>query len=261
MVRKRKRRQIVRPDKNFLQNPLYTLQRYLRGKKPTDITIQTPNGTYTLATGYKQYPDRWDMGLFYYIQAKLEEMDLKTIEIRTTLYNVCMDLFDSHSKANYERIMEGFKRLGGVLALFEGIFYDGDDYTERIYGMLAGVKRDKKTKELVIWADPQYIEWLRHSKYRGIIDWRKFLSFKKDMAARLYEIFACQPLPWSIEARKFAQKLTLGTQEPARILRAVQKGMDEFNKALDNPVKFTHYRNRAGELIFKFDSGLSLPGD
>ena len=249
MKDKEKKALVVKQDANFLEYPDYILA--TRGKRK-EIFISGPNGKYHLSTANEKLPDRADKVLLYYVLKQIWKKNFKSREIRTKRYRIAKDIFGFVGKYTYSRVMEGLKRWKDMSAHFEGIFYDGDNHTTRYFGFLDDVILNKETGELIIRVNEQYLEQQQKTQYYRMIDLKKFRKFKKDVSAKLYEIFKIQPLPWKIEARNLAEKLTLGQKYPSYIVRKVEQGIKELNKKTDLKIKFSHDKNERKETICVF---------
>ncbi|GEM_PF-1281764 len=241
---------LVKQDKNFLEYPDHTLARYPREKHPEPMVIENSNGTYRLSTSEQRYPNRTDKVFLYYFLKKIWENKFKSREIQTTRYRVSMDVFGGRSKTSYDRIIGGLKKWMGVSIEFNGIFYDGNNYTTRFFGIIDDAILDKGTGKLIVRFNEQYLEQLKHTQYYRKIDWKKFKQFKKDITARLYEILLIRSLPWKIEVVKLAKKLTLKRKYPSDILQKVKPAVNELKNII--PIGFSSYKNDVGETICVF---------
>jgi len=245
----KKEKALVKQDINFLEYPNWALSRW-GGRK--EIVIKKEKGLYKFRTANDRLPDRVDKTILYYLIRSLGEKNFNRRKIKTTRYRMTEDIFGGRSQYGYKRVIEGLERWTDVSVSFEGIFYKGDGYTTRIFHIIDNVKLNKKTGELTINLDDYYLEWLKASQYYRMIDYKEFRKFKKDISARLYEIFKAQPLPWKIEARNLAEKLTLGQKYPSYIVRKVEQGIKELNKKTDLKIKFSHDKNERKETICVF---------
>lgn len=246
---------IVKQDKSFLEYPDYVIARYPREEHPTPIIIEKENGKYRLSTSEPRYPDRSDKIFLYYLLMKLWKNKFRSREIETTRYRITKDIFGKCGKTGYDRVMAGLERWKGVTIKFDGVFYDGDNYTTRLFGIIEDVILDKETGKLLIRFNKQYLEQLKNTQYYRKIDWKKFKRFKKDLSARLYEILSSHPLPWKIEVKKLAEKLTLQRKYPSAILQKIEPAIDELKKVLLKQrihIEFSYHKNDEGNTICIF---------
>jgi hypothetical protein len=81
-------------------------------------------------------------------------------ELKTTRYEIAKNTFFNTKhigKTDYNRIIKSLKKWNGVAIKFEGIFYEGNNYTFRLFHVIDNVILDQATQELVIQFNEQYI--------------------------------------------------------------------------------------------------------
>jgi hypothetical protein len=236
-------------DKLFLKDDICFLEypTWLVSEKNTfkTFTIEKENGKYTISTtdNVDRLPDRNDKIVLYYLLHELfSNMKLSSSKIITTRYKIAKNIIDNKKnicKASYERIMLSLERWTGIFIKFEGVFYNGGGYTNRYFHIIDNVFLNKKTKELSIKFNEEYIKQLRETNYFKLIDFDEYKRLRRPVSARLYEILIKtfkDRDTWQIGIIKLAEKLTLEKREgkenyyPSDVIIKLIPAVNEINK-------------------------------
>ena len=175
------KRKTFKDDINFLEYPNWTVT---EREKIKEVTIEKEYGVYKLTTGVDSLPDRLDkIVLYYLLYTLLKDSQLKSTEIRTTRYKIAKGVFcktKNVGKSEYDRIMLSLKRWTAIFIEFEGVFYNGDEYINQYFHIIDNVVLNKKTKELCIQFNNQYIKQLKETNYFKLINFDEYkLYFKR----------------------------------------------------------------------------------
>lgn len=246
---------IVKDDINFLEYPNWLLD---EKDKVKEYIIKKENGTYKLSTASDTLPTRFDKIVLYYLLHELfKTTKLNSTKIITTRYKVAKNIFSpppdviqkklkkirNVGKNEYSRIMLALKRWTDVSIEFEGIFYEGDNYTTRFFHIIDSVKLDHKTKELYIAFNEQYIKQLRETEFYKYINFNEYKKLTKPISVRLYEIliktFKGRDT-WQIDIINLAEKLTLSIKYPAHIFAKLTPAVKEITSKTDLKIKFKY---------------------
>ena len=219
------------------------------------LTIEKENGRYTISTtdSVDRLPDRNDKIVLYYLLHELfSNIKLNSSKIITTRYKIAKNIIGNKKnicKANYERIMLSLERWTGIFIKFEGVFYNGDDYTNRYFHIIDNVILNKKTKELSIKFNEEYIKQLRETNYFKFINFNEYKKLKRPVSARLYEILIKtfkDRDTWQIGIVKLAEKLTLEKRKnidnyyPSDVIIKLISALNEINKQTELHIKLDY---------------------
>jgi len=240
---------IVRDDINFLEYPNWTVAER-DGVK--ELIIKKENGIYKISTTADSLPNRFDKAVLYFLLSGLES---DSSEITTTRYKLAKSIFyktDKVGKIHYNRIMLSLKRWTSIFIEFNGIFYEGNNYTQRYFHIIDDVVLNEKTRELYIKFNQQYIRQLRESNFCKLIDFYEYRKLTKPVTARLFEIltktFKDRDI-WQIHIIKLAEKLTLekrqdcNTYYPSDVVIKIETATKEIYKETDLKVKLEYDNN------------------
>ena len=228
------RKKIIKDDINFLEYPNWIVT---EREKVKEVTIEKEYGVYKLFTGVDRLPDRFDKIVLYYLLSLLLKVSqLELTEIKTTRYKVAKGIFyktKNVGKSEYKRIMTSLKRWTAIFIEFNGIFYDGNEYTNQYFHIVDNVTLNEKTKELSIKFNEVYIKQLRETNYFKLINFDEYKLLKRPVSARLYEILIKtfkDRDQWQIDIIKLGEKLTLEKRYPSQILEKLIPAVNEINK-------------------------------
>ena len=258
-------KKFLKEDINFLEYPLWIVN---EKSKTYTWVIEKPHGRYEISS-LKGLPNHFDRLVLYFLLSKLySETQFQSLEIRTTRYEIARHLIEDQKiggESTFQRIMQSLKKLQATNISFEGIFYEGDKYTTRFFGIIDDVVHNKETREVYIRFNQQYIQQLCNTNYSKINDFNEYKKLKRPIAARLYEIlsktFKDRPL-WSIGIAALAEKLTLDKRPntknyyPCDILSNLKPAIEEINAKMslkinlnyDKEARVCHFRSLSLDL-------------
>ena len=228
-----KKKQLVKIDINFLEYPNFLIACRTNIKS---LTIEKPHGTYHISTTEKadRLPDRVDKIILYYLLLQ------KKKNIQITRYRIVKDVFEVEKgsvTSYYNRVIKALERWTWVGIKFEGVFYEGDGYTKRVFHIIDSFKlskKDKRGEELTIRINRDFFEQLEHTDFFKTIDFTEFKKLRKPVSARLYEILIKtfkDRENWKIGIILLAEKMTLTTiKYPSDILKKLWPAVREINK-------------------------------
>lgn len=230
---------IIKDDINFLENPTWVVDEKSNLK---EYVIRKGKGVYEIK-GTEGLPTRFDKIVLYYLLYKL--LDLTQFEqehLTTTRYEIARNVFANKKhigKIEYDRVMYSLKKWSGIAIKFEGIFYEGDEYTFRLFHILEDVILHKGTSQLYIKFNQQYIKQLKETKFYKLIDFKEYKRLSRSLSARLYEILVKnfkERTVWQIHIDNLAEKLTLHKRPdakryyPSDVLVKLKPAIIEINK-------------------------------
>lgn len=249
---------IIKDDINFLEYSNWTIS---KKKKVTMWTIKKPQGKYEIMCPIG-VPKHFDKIVLYSLLDRLyREKKLNSYVLITTRYEIAKNIFDRNhfGKNIYTRIRMSLKKWASLLIDFDGLFFDGNGYTSRVFHILDEVVLQKETGELKIKFNESYITQLNESKFYKFIDFEKYKKLHKASSARLYEILVKnykERDEWAIGIQLLAEKLTFEKREgaqsyyPSDVLRYLKPSINEINKKTDLEIGF-NYNKETGTCIFK----------
>jgi uncharacterized FlaG/YvyC family protein len=225
---------IIKDDINFLEYPNWVVSK--RDNYKTYM-IEKPNGKYLISTteDIDRLPDKADKIILYYLLNEI--LSTNSNKLETTRYKILKNSIGRISKKEYEKLIDSLERWLALKIKFQGIFYDGDDYTTRGFHILDGYKLNGDGK-LEIYFNDQYLEQLRNTNYFKLINFDEYKLLKRPVSARLYEIliktFKDRDI-WQISIFKLAEKLTLEKREgkknyhPSDVIIKLRPAINEIN--------------------------------
>lgn len=245
---------IIKEDINFLEYPNWVVSK--RDYK-NHLIIKKDTGFYELKST-EGLPVRFDKVVLYYLLHKLSiDSDLNSVEITTTRYDIAKNVFSQEknfSKAKYDRIMLALKKWKALVIKFEGIFYEGDNFTVKYFAVIDYVSLDKKTNKLSIKFNDLYIKQIKETKYYKLINFIEYKKMTRPVSIRLYEILIKNFIyenTWAIYIDTLGEKLTLGKRAfPSQILVALMPAINEINEHSQLRIEFC-YDKESDICIFK----------
>lgn len=252
---------IIKDDINFLENPNWIISE--RGKTKVH-TLEKGKGKYEIKS-IEGLPNRFDKIVLYCLLYKLNELENNCDSIITTRYDIAKNIFyktTTMSKANYARIILALEKWKALSIKFEGIFYEGDNYTYRLFSVLDDVILNKETNELYIKFNQQYLKQIRESKFYKLIDFKEYRELTRPISARLYEILIKtfkERDNWYIDIKNLAEKLTLEKRPyrenyfPSDVLIKLRPGINEINKKTKLKIDFSYDAIREVCIFKKID--------
>ncbi len=241
---------IIKDDINFLEYPNWVV---VEKEALKEFVIEKDNGAYKIATSVDSLPNRFDKIVLYYLLYELFDTTKPTLsQITTTRYKLVKNIFyrtNSVGRTHYERIMLSLKRWSAIFIEFEGVFYDGDNYTKRYFHVIDDVILDDKKRQLYIKFNDQYIKQLKESNFYKLINFEEYKKLTKPISARLYEIlvktFKSRWI-WQTGIIKLAEKLTLEKRKnsknyyPSDVLIKVRPAINEINIKTELEIKLEY---------------------
>ena len=245
-------KKMVKQDIGFLEYPDWVISERQKVKKYT-FDKEDGSGTYEMATTADCLPSRFDKIVLYDLLYELfDENKFNALEMTTTRYKVSKNVFPNQKvlgKPQYDRIMLALERWEKINLKFEGIFYEGDSYTTRLFSIIDDVILHKEKKQLYIRFNQQFVKQLRETKYYKFLNIEEYKLLTRPVSARLYEIliktFKDRQI-WKIGIIKLAQKMTLTKIYPSQILEKLKPALNEINKKTELNIKFEY--NKASKI-------------
>ena len=249
---------IIKDDINFLEYSNWTIS---KKKKVTLWTIKKPQGKYEIMCPIG-VPKHFDKIVLYSLLDRLyREKKMNSYVLITTRYEIAKNIFDrSHFGKNiYTRIRMSLKKWASLLIDFDGLFFDGNGYTSRVFHILDEIVLQKETGKLKIKFNESYITQLNESKFYKFVDFGQYKKLHKASSARLYEILVKtykERNEWAIGIQLLAEKLTFEKREgaqsyyPSDVLRYLKPSINEINKKTDIEIGFS-YNKETGTCVFK----------
>ena len=251
-------KKMIKTDINFLEWPNWVLnQRSTKG----NFTIQKERGTYELISGLP-FPTHFDKIVLYYLLYRLyRETAFECCALNTMRYEIAKSIYDtSHlGTTTYTRIMKSLERWKAISIKFKGVFYEGEQYTYRMFSIIDDFTLYEDTGKLEISFNKLYIKQLKETQFYRYIDFNKFKLLRSGLAARLYEIEAKsfhEKDEWAIGLDLLAEKLTMehhvGTNRyyPSEVLRKLKPAQNEICRNTDLYANMA-YNKATRILVFK----------
>ena len=185
----------------------------------------------------------------------IEESDLKSNRLVITRYKIARNVYANKSfgKVHYDRIIRALEKWKSIVIKFEGIFYEGDNYTLRYFGVRDNVKLDKETRLLSLQFNEDYIKQIQESKFYKYIDFEEYKKLTKPISARLYEILIKtfkERDSWFIDIGNLAEKLTIEKREqaktyyPSDLLPNIKAAISEINKKTELKLELNYDKDK-----------------
>jgi hypothetical protein len=229
---KQDKNQLVKWDNNFLNCKNWLINS--RGNIKS-FSIELPNGIYEISTTEKvdRLPDRVDKTILYYLLLSNKP------DVITTRYKVAHGVFDKRSGYDYKRIMLALERWISVTIKFEGVFFEGDGYTSRIFHVIdEAVLRDDG--KLHVRFNQSFFKQQQETHYMKYVNFQEFKILKSPVSAALYEHLIGKFKgrdAWKTGIIKLAKNLTMSREYPSQILLKLKPAVNEINK--NTNFKFT----------------------
>lgn len=252
-------KKMIKDDINFLEYPNWVID---RKNKATLWTIQKPNGKYEMVSPWG-LPKHFDKIVLYFLLYKLyRDKNLGSYSLTTTRYEIAKNVFygvKDFGKNKYDRIMNSLKKWNSVSINFEGVFYEGGEYTVKGFHIVDEYTLKTSSNELSVKFNESYIKQLKETKFYMFIDFEQYKKLHKTSSARLYEILVKnykERNEWVIGIQLLAEKLTFEKREnaqsyyPSDVLRYLKPSINEINKKTDLEIGFT-YNKDTGTCVFK----------
>jgi hypothetical protein len=211
-------REIIKEDINFLEYPNWVLDSRTKLKR---LFIDKSNGIYEVISP-EGMPTHFDKIVIYCVQyLLLSKTSLASRELITSRYEIARNIFKGKITGAYkfERIVKSLKKWKALYINFKGIFYEGDNYTERVFSVIDDIIHNPATKVLTIRFNEQYLLHLKETKFYRYIDFADYKRLTKAISARLYELLIKsfkQRDSWPINICNLAEKLTLEKRAKAK---------------------------------------------
>jgi hypothetical protein len=262
---------MIKDDNNFLENPNWVLSE--KGKV-YELKLEKEKGCYEIKC-MEGLPNRFDKIVLYYLHHLLFSTNFSSLELVTTRYMLAKNCLSQNaktntiSKGNYDRIMRALDKWKSIVIKFEGIFYEGDNYTYRMFSVLDDVILDKQTLQLYIKFNQQYVKQLQETKFYKLINFQEYKILTRPVSGRLYEILIKsfkERAIWPIKIQNLAEKLTLEKRAQAKnyyptdVLAKLKPAIEEINSK--TALKVSMRYDAVGQLcMFKQESPLVNDGD
>lgn len=244
-------KKMVREDINFLEYPNWIIN---KRSKTKEWVVERQNGKYKIA-GSEGLPSHFDKTVLYYLLYKLyRETGLEKTTVTTTRYEIAKNALPdirNVGKNQYDRIMKSLKIWHSLSIHFDGVFYEGDGHTIRLFHVIDDVKLQTKTGELTVRFNESYLKQLKETTFYIFIDFEQYKKLQKASSARLYEILIKtfkDRAEWAINIQTLADKLTFEIREgakthyPSDVLRQLKSAINEINGKTDLTIRLDYNR-------------------
>lgn len=240
----------LKEDKNFLEYPNWVLDKKSEIKS---FLIEKDSGKFEIKTTADRLPDRTDKLILYYFLSLVFQNNFKD-KLSLTRYQIVKNVFDCKGVPYYyKRVLTSIQRWHEISIKFDGIFFDGENYTTRGFHIIESYSFDHKSGEINIKFNSDYLDQLKHSDYYQIIHFNKIKRLKRDVSFMLYELLIKQKLPWKIKLLTLAKKLTLKKKYDSQIIEKLIPAINEINKNTELKLIFSHQKNNHGEAMAIFE--------
>lgn len=243
----------IKQDINFLENPLWFQDEKLAEANEDGYLWQDKEG-FLFRAGYRP-PVKTDAIFLLYLLHLSQQAGWKE-EIRLHRYQIIKACGLSVNAQWYARLEDSLRRWKMVGIEFHGTFYDKNEYSTMMFGIIDSWEIDKKTKELRVFFASRYLTKVRESSYFRFIDFNQMKALRSPLATRLYEIlvknFQSRSV-WAIDALKLAQKIPLNRDFASQVLVKIKPAVNRINKHTDLRVSLTIRRKSRGEIICVFE--------
>ncbi len=245
----------IKEDLNFLEYPNWVVSNRDTSKNSDTqqvqkVVFQQDNGFYEMKSS-EGLPGRFDKVVLYYLIYKMQGNSIKSPEVITTRYEIAKNVLfqdKNFSKTKYDRIMLALKRWKAIYIKFEGIFFERDNHTIKYFSIIDFVSLDKKTNQLSIKFNDQYMKQLEESNFYRMINFHEYKKLTRPAAARLYEILMkefIQTNLWCVDVMALGEKLTLEKRSyPSHIIGSVVPALEEINKNSTMCIEFDYDKKR-----------------
>jgi hypothetical protein len=253
---------MIKKDKNLvvleyihlLDLPTYVLDE--KGNRK-ELDIIKPEGTFTMAST-KSLPTHFDNKVLYCLLTKIiKDEKVFTHEVKTTRYAISTMLYKGKINSGiFNRITNALEKYKYTIFRFEGKFYSQEEETVRLFSYIDDVVFNKKTKELYVKFNQQYMTLIKESGLIKYINFDIYNSFNLAVSARLYQIL-CKVLEyntsWSIGLQNLAEKMTLQKRSKAKsyyasdVLAKIKPGVNEISHKSPLKINFTY--NKASDVV------------
>lgn len=238
---------LIKQDNNLLEYPLYALQE--RSLKE-DIAVSWEGNEFKVTVGYKT-PNATDMLYLYYFIKILQNNGYESSIIEVPKNHVVKALSEDGASYYYKRLRESLKVWCNVGISFEGIFYDGENYETKLFGILdnAYIKKDGLVQ---VEFNKNFIDIMKNTNFYRYINFDELKRLRKPLARRLYELLKKNSSKFSCEALRLAQKLNLKRKYPSDIKAYIIPALNEINKNTSLKIDFSCKTNQFGKSICYF---------
>ncbi|MBT3407237.1 hypothetical protein HN415_00995 [Candidatus Woesearchaeota archaeon] len=249
-----KEKAIVRQDVNFLEYPIWSVDRQSR---QSVYKIKNDQGEYIFEALPNKIPNDTDMLILYYLLYTLQEKGQDSLN-ELIIYRVLKDLNISPSKRNYERFDQALKKWHKASVEFIGNFYfkrtekdeDGQEHTikgrTKKYFHFLKIKIDEEYKnnklsksKYTIKIDEDFLSAIEHSGFIKYVDLKRLVSLKTPVARRLDEWLPKQFIKQDRRVYKINHvnlflklRITIPKyiSDVKRKLKTIQTGLDKINE-------------------------------
>ena len=222
----------VKDDINFLEYPNWIVSSI---KNKRMFMIEKERGKYVLSVpeNIDHLPIRKDKVVLYTLLGEITRNSFKTNEITTTRYKLAKYVYNRvPTTSQYNGIIKSLKRWFGVRVIFEGLFYNGKEYTSKGFGIIDDYEVEKDGK-LRVRFNKEYLNYIKDTNYYKYVNFEEYRKLKRPVSVRLYELliktFKDRKI-WKIDIKKLAEKLTLELKYPSHIYAVIKPAINEINR-------------------------------
>ena len=258
-------KKIIKDDVNFLEYPNWVLDR--KDSALVEWQIQKERGTYKIISP-NGLPKQFDKIVLYFLLYKLyRETRFTKRTITTNRFEIAKSVFNlskGFGKNKYNRIMDAIRKWSVLSIGFEGLFYTGEEYTERVFHVIESFVLKKNSGELTIHFNEVYIKQLNESKFYKLIDFEQYRKLHKSTSVRLYEVLVKSFInrkTWASDIQLLSEKLTFKKNEnaktyyPSDVLRYLKPAVNEINKKTDLRVSLEYNKETKVCVFTKIEQG------
>ena len=236
----------VKDDINFLEYPNWIVS---DSRKMKEFVIEKEQGRYILSVPnhVDHLPTRTDKVVLYALLSKIVSNNFKTNEVTTTRYKLAKQIYSAKSPgvSQYNRLIKSLDRWFGVRIFFEGLFYDGEKYISKRFGIIEDYEI-KENGELHVRFNREYLDYIKSTKYYKYINLEEYRKLKRPVSVRLYELliktFKDRKV-WKINIMNLAKKMTLNIKYPSHVYVIIKPAVNEINRKTSLQIELDYDKN------------------
>ncbi len=251
-------KKLFKEDINFLEYPNWVID---KKSKITLWSVQKENGRYEISSPHG-IPTHFDKLVLYFLLHKLPELESSALKVKTSCYEIARGIFPQKKitgSYKFTRIMQSLKKWKAISIIFEGVFFEKNNYIIRGFSIIDEFLLDKETNELFVQFNAAYIKQKNESKFYKLIDFNQYKSLRGALAARLYELLIKnfkEREEWVINFQGLSKKLTFEMRHGSHnyyssdIIDAIAKAVKEINACTETQISFS-YNKKNSSCVFK----------
>lgn len=229
----------IKLDINFLDKPLWLQTSYTRkkGQRWTNIDGFVYTNSYLA-------PNQVDMVFLLFILMKSQQDDYKT-NINVSRYEILKGCQCPVNPQYLKRLEDSLKRWQGVEIIFQDSFYTGNEWTTQAFKLIENF--ELIDRRLSIDFSEKFLNTLKQSTYFKYIHLNYYISLKRPVTRRLFEIFQRSfkdSNHWLVDLVELGHQLALYSRKksksqerviyPGDVLVAIRPALRELNQLTKN---------------------------